>query len=543
MALLSKFRRRPTFFARPAACFRLAAAAASGLLLAAAFPPLERSFLAWFALVPLGAAVRGEDLRSAARLGFLSGAVFWLFTLPWLSKVTVVGYSLLALYCALYFVPPALFAARWPRNPAGPIWLSNLGLMIGWSALWTACEFVRGSLFTGFPWNPLGVSQYRNTVLIQSAAWGGVWTVSALVAWVNAAAIATLERYRAAARAAPGARRLQPHPELMLAFFAVAGAFLHGYRAILALPAPNASIRVALIQPAIPQNVKWDEAFVETVYERLRAHTELALKAARPELAIWPETAAPDDLRRSETAYRLVHELTSGGTPLLVGALDAAVDDAGRPTYFNSAFLIGRNGAILETYDKQHLVLFGEYIPFGDRFPILRRLTPVAVDVAPGRSATVFRGVRADAPFAALICFEDVFPYLARRFARAGARWFVNQTNDAWYDFSSGSRQHLANAVFRCVETRRPMARAANTGITAWIDVAGRLRAEIPNYTPDGGLAAGFLGAEVLLPPVDAPPTPYVRHGEAFAAAACATAAVFLLWALRRAAGSLEWRP
>lgn len=516
---------------------RLGAAAASGLLLAAAYPPLEQGNLAWGALVPLGVAVFETDLRQAVRLGFLSGAVYWLFTLYWLSRVTVLGWVLLALYCALYFIPPTIFAARWPMRGDGPPFLLNVGFMVGWTSVWTASEFLRGTLLTGFPWNPLGVSQFKNPLMIQGAAWGGVWAVSALVAWVNAGAMATVRRYLAAP---PERRWRQPHPELMLAFLAVAGAFAHGWRAIVALPPPDAIVRVALIQPAIPQYAKWDEEFVAGIYERLATLSETAQKAVRPELLVWPETAVPGDLRNNEIAYAVARAATAGGAPLLAGAIETERDETGETLYFNSTLLIGSDGAILDTYDKQHLVLFGEYIPFSRRFPILRRLTPVPYDVQPGRRATIFRHPRSDAPFASLICFEDVFPYIGRRFARAGARWFINQTNDAWYDFSSGSRQHLVNAVFRCVETRRPLARAANTGITCWIDVAGRIggagSAEIgilPNYTPDRTLAAGFLGAEIPLPPADAPPTPYLRHGDLFAAVMCAVAAILMFFVLR----------
>ena len=515
---------------RQSAGFRVAGAIASGALLAAAYPPLERSAFAWFALAPLGLAVRRADLRTASRLGFLAGAVFWFFTLFWLTPVTVVGYSILALYCALYVIPPAVFAARWTARAPTPDWNSNLGFMIGWTAIWTAGDFLRGALFTGFPWNPLGVSQYRNTVLIQSAAWGGVWAVSALVAWVNAAAIVTIFRYTARP---PGTPWRTAHPELMLAFLAVAGAFLHGYRSVAALPPPDATVRVALIQPAIPQYEKWDEAFVAGIYERLRSLTETAHRAGRPELVIWPETAVPDNLRIREEAASLVRDLTASGVPLLAGALDGYLDEARQPRYLNSAFLI-RDGALLESYDKQHLVLFGEYIPFSDRWPILRRLTPVEYDVEPGRIPVIFRALRADAPFAALICFEDAFPYLGRRFARAGARWFMNLTNDAWYEPYSGSRQHLAQAVFRCVETRRPMARSANTGVTGWIDAAGRIRAQLPTRTPDGGLAAGFLSAEIPLPPAGTPETFYVRHGDLFAGGACAVALGMMVMTLRR---------
>jgi len=522
--------------------WRCAVAVGSALLLAAAYPPLERRALAWVALIPLALAVWRTEPRQAIRLGYLAGAVFWLCTLYWLTRVTVIGWALLSLYCALFFIPPAWFVARW----RGETFAGRLGGMVGFTALWTACEYLRGTLFTGFPWNPLGVSQYANPILIQSAAWGGVWAVSALVAWVNAAGIATVQRYWDGPR---DRRWRQPHPELMLAFLALIAAFLYGSHAVRSWPAPDRSVRVALIQPGIPQYAKWDDEFIAAIYERLASLSEAARQGVRPELLVWPETAVPADLRNDETAWNTVRAATGGVAPLLAGAIETETDEDGSVRYYNSALLVMPDGSVPETYDKQHLVLFGEYIPFSRTFPWLRRITPVAYDVEPGRRLALFRAVRPDAPFAVLICFEDVFPYLTRRFARAGAQWFVNQTNDAWYDFSSGSRQHLAQAVFRCVETRRPMARSANTGMTCWIDAAGRIGGGtgttsgcLPNYTPDGRLVSGFLGANIPLTPAPAPLTFYVRHGDLFALTMLAVAAL-AFWSVCARPGERQNNP
>ena len=193
-----------------------------------------------------------------------------------------------------------------------------------------------------------------------------------------------------------------------------------------------------------------------------------------------------------------------------MGSMD--FDDSGRAIkYFNSAFLYQPGGSAPQTYAKRHLVLFGEYIPLEQWIPFLRVLTPVEESFTPGREAVVFRmGRRA---FAVLICFEDTVAGLARDCVRAGARLLINQTNDAWFDPSWASRQHMAQCVFRCVENRVSAVRATNTGITCFIDRQGRIvsllgRAEGPLPDPD------YLTQAVDLPPADMPLTFYTRHGD-----------------------------
>ncbi len=514
-----------------------ALAAASGLLLAAAFPPLEWSWAAWIALLPLLWASRDSRPRRAAGLGFVAGTVFWLTSIWWLTKVTAAGWVGLCLYCALYFMPFAAIVASWRvRFPDAGVW-ARLALLAGGTAVWTAGEFIRSNLFTGFAWNPVGVSQSANLTLIQHAEWGGVYAVSALVVWVNLAAFLLLTRMAARGRGErPGLA-----PDSMLATAVVVAAIASGAQLFHRVPPPDARVRLALVQPAIPQYQKWTDEFIDEMYARLRDLTDAALRSGRPDLVVWPETAVPEDLRASEEACDLLRPLTAYGVPLLVGAMDSERMDTGEVLYYNSAFLVGPGVSLLEQYDKQHRVIFGEYVPLQRYFPWLKTLTPIQYYVSPGKKATVFHLPRPELRFSVLICFEDTVAHLARDFVRRGASLLVNITNDAWFDPTSGSRQHMLHCVLRGVENRVPIARCGNSGVTCWIDERGRIggangakAGTLPVFAAPRVMARGFLSAEIPYRSDGAPPTFYARHGDVFAWAMTVLAAGFGLLVGRR---------
>ncbi|HOW98354.1 MAG TPA: apolipoprotein N-acyltransferase [Kiritimatiellia bacterium] len=505
-----------------------AGAAASGLLLFAAFPPLEWRNAAWVALAPLLLAARFVSVRRAAFCALLAGALFWLASIAWLTRVTVVGWIILALYSALYFVPPAVLMSAWSARRGVRSGWSNLALMLLLAATWTGAEYLRATLFTGWPWNPLGATQYANLPLIQLARGGGVYAVSALVVWVNAALALTILRYLDV-RGHWGRR---PHPELMLGFLAVALAVVYGWRSVRADRAEGLPLRVAVIQPNIPQDEKWTAEKFEMIYGRLRTLTEQALRVGGSDLVVWPETAVPDDIRDSEASYGLAVEMVTNGAPLLVGSMDTEWLDEG-PRYYNSSFLFDTNGMIVKGYDKRHLVIFGEYVPLQPFLPFVRALTPIQASFSPGHTSTVFRLDRPDVPFSALICFEDTVAPLAAESVRNGARVLFNQTNDAWFDPGWAPKQHMIQCVFRSVENAVPSVRCANTGISCFIDRRGRVH----DVLDDGNgftRVMGIRAAEVRVPPEDMPLTFYTRHGDLFAQACAGFGALALFFALRR---------
>ena len=492
----------------------------AGVLLGLAFPPVEWGALAFVAFVPLLLIVRGEGAGSAFRLGWLAGVAQWLGTVFWLHHVSWFAWLGMSCYCALYTGLFALIAARlWRTGQLGRFLLPPV-LAVAWGGL----EWIRGTFCTGFAWLPLAASQHENLPLLQLASWGGSYLVSALIMWLNGALAVTLHEYRLA-----GAERRRPaNTALLLALLVLALVWVQGLRALRAPQPTGPLLKVALVQPGIPQMEKWTPEAVETIYERLRNLTHAALAADKPDLVIWPETAVPDDIRTSTNSYDVVLGLVTNGAPILLGSTDTEHRDLERPRYFNSTFLFATNGVIAGNYDKQHLVAFGEYIP-----PLLGWLTPIEDSFTPGTNSRVFRLEYPAAGFSTLICFEDTVAEVARGFVRAGAQVLVNMSNDAWFDPSSASRQHMLHSVLRAVENRVPVLRSCNTGVSCCIDRFGRV---YDTATDAQGRASGpaFRNTLVSLPPPDAPQTFYTRHGDWFGPGAAGIAGLLALAALWR---------
>jgi apolipoprotein N-acyltransferase len=485
------------------------ASIASGVLLFLSFPPVGYAFAGWVALIPLIFACAGAAPRRAALLGWMAGAVFFLSTLYWLRHVTWLGAIALALYCALYFVPFALFIALRRDGWRSANGFKNIAWMAGGAAVWSASEYLRAIVITGFPWNLLGVSQYTQIPLIQIAEFGGVYAVSALMVLVNIASAVTLLQYITGLRG----RTYRVHGELMIALLLVAASWSFGFHKMIGRGSDGAPLRAALIQPNIPEVGNWELADPELIYDRLESLSSFALRARDLDLMIWPETALPDFVRFSDRSAALVEKLVETGVPLLAGSMDVVWHETEPPDYYNASMLFNTRGELLGTYYKQHLVLFGEYIPFDEKIPLINALTPISSSFRPGRASVLFTLPGDPRGFCSLICFEDSLPYLSRNAARAGATWLVNQTNDSWFDPDSGSEQHLANAVFRCVETDLPMLRCANTGITCAIDTLGRVTRTLAPRTE------GFQVVETVPAEPGRPLTFYARFGDLFAQA------------------------
>ena len=511
-------------------CGRYIGAVLSGLLLATLFAPLEWGLVAWVALVPLLLSLRDTSSSFAAKLGMASGLAFWLCSLAWMSILTIPGWIALAAYCALY---PMLFAvgASWAfRRFSQRRWFGDVGIMLWLAVLWVALEYTRATVCTGFPWNALGVSQYRNLTVIQVARLGGVYLVSGLIVWVNAAVALALFRYMD--QFASLGRRF--HHELFLGFFAVALAVAYGWR-VLSEPAPaTQKVRIAVIQPNIPQEQKWVPETVDLIYARLLSLTQAAIRIPGLHLIIWPETAVPDDIRDSVPSYDLVYQLVTNGVPILVGSMDTEWRDEAKPLFYNSSFLFGTDGAIVQGYDKRHLVIFGEYIPLQESLPFVKALTPIQESFSPGHTSTVFRLEEPAIAFSSLICFEDTMASLARESVRNGARLLINQTNDGWFDPSSASRQHMAQCVFRCIENGVPAVRSANTGVSCSIDRSGRVYDVLQDDRGNRTVIAGFQTSTLAVPGEDMPLTFYTVHGDAFAGGCTALAVLCLVINLGR---------
>ena len=442
-------------------------------------------WLAWVAFVPWILWLEECSPRRAFLSGYWTGLIFFGGTIWWVGHVTVPGAVLLPAVLALFFAAWGLFARRVFRT--APFW-SPLLL----PAAWVVLEYLRSHLFTGFGWNLLAHTQWNWIPIIQIASVTGVWGVSFLIVFVNGALCCFLRK------------RWKP---LGAAGFLLAAVWSYG---VIFEPVTSMEekVRVAALQGNVPQAQKWDEAFQEATWKR---YEELVAKAVKlePDLIVWPETSVPGYWEDPAVKERLAEIARSAGVEMLVG-LPTEDPESGLP--YNSAVLLSRDAEGKARYSKIHLVPFGEFMPLKPVFDWLKRFYPIA-DFAPGREWTVFSNRTGDVvrPFSVLICFEDLFPEMARRFTREGAGWLLVITNDAWFGRSAASLQHLQASVFRAVENRVWVVRAANTGWTGFVDPQGRRLpppAQVPRFRP------GVAEAELKISPW--PPSFYTRWGDWF---------------------------
>jgi apolipoprotein N-acyltransferase len=496
------------------------AAALSGLLLVLVFAPFEQTWLVWIALAPLitalwfGPVHPHHPLLRKAELGYLTGLVYFLGSLSWLTTVTVTGWFILCLYLALY---PAIWAGvvfviATPReNPSSSasVWLSswrNLATGLTAAVAWVALEFLRGHVFTGFGWNALGIALHENIPLIQLASLTGVGGLSFLTVLSSAIAVATVRRLMLEARGG----KIRAHFDFTLTIALIVLAFGYGLRQ-LGGPGETTTLRVAAVQPSIPQDEKWNPAFEQRIYDTLARLTDNAM-AMEPQLLLWPEAATPRGFFEDPVANKFVKDYADRGNfALMLGTLILSHE-----ADHNAAVMLLGSEPEPQVYPKTHLVMFGEYVPFRESFPLFAIIVGdlVPADFDAGEGPVIFHLLEPRAAMAPLICFEDTLGYLGRAAANEGAQIFINLTNDGWFKRSAGSRQHAAHAVFRCAETRRPMVRCANTGITCVIDHLGRVTQTLA--APDGDtFGEGVLFAEVPIPR-NPPVTFYMRFGELF---------------------------
>jgi apolipoprotein N-acyltransferase len=315
------------------------------------------------------------------------------------------------------------------------------------------------------------------------------------------------------------------------------GVLIFGLRAAQISP-PTTALHVAAVQSNVPQNQKFDPQFTRRIFDQFRRLSEIALRSnPPPDLLVWPESSMPGPVLADEQSRKFVMDLAaSSETDLLLGTID--VDNQ---NIYNAAILIAEGGDRIQVYRKVHLVPFGEYVPGRHTVPLLAQIVgdQVPGDFKEGKEHTVFTLTNSDVHVAPLICFEDTIGELTRQFVlpsetNPGANLLVDMTNDGWFQRSAGSHQHLANAIFRCVETRRPMIRAANTGVTCFINQFGRITQILQDET-GSTFTEGVLAGEIKVP-TEHELTFYVRHGELFAKACTAISllAMIVVIALQR---------
>ena len=444
-------------------------AIASGILIALSFPNAGFSFLAWIALIPLLIALEESSPKAAFRIGLTCGIsayaiiLYWLnivFTqyghLPW--AVSIPLYLLLVLWLALFY--------------ALSTFIARMGELVGIKAAftlpvaWVAFDFIRSFLFSGFAWGMLGHSQFRTLPLIQIADLAGVYGITLLIVLVNI----VLHR---ALRAVSGAGVPYPVKSAAVVLILLSSTLFYGFSSLNGSETVNSKpLRVALIQGNIPQDVKWSPEFRERTIDTYERLTRDAAKNG-VDLIVWPESAVPfffqDEPLQAERLKSLARETNAC---ILFGSPAHELRN-GRSTFLNSAFMISPRGETIGRADKMHLVPFGEYVPLGNILTFINKLVVGIGDFAPGEHAVILD--TGSTKLGVQVCYEVIFPELARQYVQAGARVLVAITNDAWFGRSSAPYQHLAISTFRAIETRTPLIRAANTGVTAIVDQNGHI--------------------------------------------------------------------
>jgi len=574
----------------------------AGLLLAASFPKIGIASLAWIAPALIVVAALGQRGADTFRIGYIAGLGQWLATLYWLLLIPVAWYPILgwvalcaylALYPAIWVwlvsrccplistglqpgeegtvrTSPAASAASATTKEAvetahathppantglkpGANESSAYRLQHGWiqrtlwaltgAAIWGALEMVRARLLGGFPWTPLGVSQYKLLPLIQVASVSGVYGVSFIVVWCS---LSLLLAGMAIVRH-PTTRSVWVS-EIILPVTALVALLIWGDRQ-LAQPSPSTrELQVAFVQPSIPQTMIWNSKENAARFKQVLELTQKALtaKPANPEslrgkLLLWPEAALPSFDEASYTA--ITNLIRTHRIWMIFGADDVERRPDARGSdefdYFNSAFLFNPDGQFVASYRKRHLVMFGEYVPLARWLPFLKNLTPIRGGFTPGKKPVQFVigwwGERPREPGAngmvgssgaspylqikisELICFEDIFPELARESVEDDTDFLLNLTNNGWFQESAAQWQHAATAIFRAIENGLPLLRCSNNGLTCWVDAHGRIR-EI--FRDDAGsiYGAGVMTAQIPLlePGQTRPSTFYHHHGDWF---------------------------
>lgn len=548
---------------QPGEVRRYGLAAAAGLLLAAAFPKWGVAGLGWLAPGLILATTLGMEKGAAFRIGYVAGmahclaSLYWLLFIP-VALAPIAGWVALAAYQAFYTAlwvylcwavhpadlviklgagtarphssrgdessPPRFTGSTGETSSGGILslldrlvsasWPQRLAWGISCAALWVAGEMIEARLFSGFPWNFLGASQYRMLPIIQLSSVTGVYGVSFLMAWFSAALLCAA----AVVIRQPTMRRVWMG-ELIVPLMALIAAVTFGLRQSFAPPPAAPTLKVALIQPSIPQKMIWDPGEANGRFKQLLELSEKALQS-HPELLIWPEAAVPNVLRFDTNNLPAITNLVRAHKIWLILGAD---DVMWRPNsvketdydYYNSSFLISPEGELVALYQKRKLVIFGEYLPLRRWLPFLESLTGLG-SFAAGTKAVPFDLPDLKVKTSVLICFEDLFPHLVREDVQEDTDFLVNLTNNGWFGESAAQWQHAANAVFRAVENGLPLVRCTNNGLTCWIDARGRMH-EV--YFPGSRdiYQVGFKLANVpVLAGHPRNPTFYRQHGDCF---------------------------
>ncbi|MGB6484222.1 MAG: apolipoprotein N-acyltransferase [Candidatus Acidiferrales bacterium] len=499
---------------------RFLLAVASGLALSFSFPNYDLPLLAWIAIALLMLAALGARARDAALYGFINGVLFYPLSLPWIATVMkqygsniswFAAAGILGLMALAGSLFPLVFAVLVSR-----VGKRNIPMACAMAPfLWVVLEFARANLpIIGFPWNLLGYAASGNLAFVQLTSITGVLGLSLLVAAFNALLAWSITS------PSENSRRITIGVAIILIVIATIGP-----RFVPHAPADHVA---HLVQTNFAQYeiypVDWMEIHAPDMQQLESISTDAAKKI--PGVIIWPEVPAPFSLQDPKFSAIAKRIASDSGQDFLVGVDDWKLGPNRQWLASNSAVLLDPAGQREFTYDKIHLVPFGEYVPLRKWITFARSLTEGIGDFTPGREYSV--GQLPGGRFSVFICYEAIFSAEIRRFAANGANLLINISNDGWFGRSSAPAQHLMMARVRAVENRRWLLRCTNTGFTVDVDPYGRIVARLQPFTR-AELDAPYGFRSDL--------TPYTRFGD-WLAWLClfATVALFALGLTRRQA-------
>lgn len=492
----------------------------SGFLLILSFPKVDQSYLVWVALIPILYAIEGTRPYRTFLRGWLCGFVFYIGLIYWIVVVTttygklpyplgILVMLLLAGYLSIY-VGLSFSISRWIEEK------TSFRLPITLPFIWVTMEYLRSFLFTGFPWESLGYSQYQSLSLIQLADITGVYGISFFIVCVNTTLYLLFRSL---------SDKNIPYKQIAFTILVATIAVIYGrwrLAEIVTLTDASATIKAGLVQGNVDQGIKWNKAFRK---QTITTHQQLSIQALQDStrLIIWPESSTPfyfqSELDYQNIIFEIIHDKDAYlllGSPSYEGL-------NGKYRNFNSAFLLSPSNEVIGKYDKVHLVPYGEYVPLKKFFPFIDKMVEGIGAFYAGRNTSLLN--LPEAPFGVLICYEIIFPDLTRRFVKKGAQFLVNITNDAWFGKTSAPYQHISMAAFRAIENRRFVARAANTGISAFIDARGEIK------SPSRLFTESLITGKISLLSIS---TFYTRYGDIFAQVSSFLSMIWLSIAILR---------
>ena len=485
-----------------------------GLAWALAYPEPRLYGFAWLMPGMLLAVLAGTEGRRLFGLAFLAAVVFRLVSLRFLLNIphtggAVGGWLALSVTAALFPAGWAWLCGVWFRcglaKQQWP-WVKRFGFGLFAASLWVGIEMIQARFLGGYPWNFLGVTQFENKPLIQIASITGVYGVSFLIVWFSVSLLFAVLQLRRAT-----ANPWSWLGDMVLPSLLLVGMSAFGFYRVGPLTKGGDPLKVAVVQPSIPQRLIWASGSVEERLVKVLELSELAL-LSKPDLLIWPESSAPVTQENWPSVERM---LTEANTPLVLGVDDAEQDDdTGEIRFYNSAALVPVDGSKSVVYRKRQLVMFGEYIPFEKALPFMKYLSPIGASFSAGKAPVQFPISGRKTTMAPIICFEDAFPHGVREHVSAETGLLVNLTNDGWFGEGAAQWQHAANAVFRSIENGVPTVRSCNNGLTCWLDSFGQVRRFFGEESGDI-YGAGFAVFEIPVGQAFGR-TFYNRHGDVF---------------------------